>query len=142
MHSYWDVQQSNLLYFINVYVSWNTSVYCTATPLHDKQRPRRPPLFQTSSSTSYISWTERVNRHPQSITCYCSPAPRFCLNKSNVVSALYVCCALGASGAGAAAYNTGDVNVRCKEAAIFICGHSERFPKSIKAPLEGTGIAN
>lgn len=42
----------------------------------------------------------------------------------------------------AAAYNTGDVNVRRKNAAIFICAHSERFPKSIKAPLEGTGTAN
>lgn len=45
----------------------------------------RPPLFQTGSSALYMSWTGRVHRSPQSITCYCSPAPHFCLNKSNVV---------------------------------------------------------
>lgn len=105
-------------------------------------RPWRRPVFQTSSSTLYISWTGPVNRHPQSITCYYPSGPHFCLNKSSVVYALHVCCALGASGAGAAAYNTGHVKChKMQEAAIFIRALSENFPKSIRAHWKGTGIA-
>ncbi len=112
-------------------------------PLHNSERtPWRPPLFQTSSSTSYISWTGRVNRLPQSITCYCSPGPRFCLNKSNVVSALYVLLCFRCKWCWSSCVWHGRCQCQMQEAAIFIRAHSEHFPKSINAPLEGTGIAN
>lgn len=55
-------------------------------------RPRRRPVFQTSSSTLYISWTGRVNRHPQSITCYYPSGPHLCLDKSSVGCALCLLC--------------------------------------------------
>lgn len=110
---------------------------CLCTTGWSEPRPRRPRLFQTSSSTLYISWTGRVNRHPQSITCYCSPGPCFCLNKSNVVSALYVCCRCKSS-----CMQRGRHQCRTQEAAIFIRTHSEPFPASIKAHWKATGIAN
>lgn len=105
-------------------------------------RPWRRPVFQTSSSTLYISWTGRVNRHPQSITCYYPSGPHFCLNKSSVVYALHVCCALGASGAGAAAYNTGDVKCQDARSCHFHPCTFWKFSKEYKSSLEGHWICS